>query len=204
MRRDTLAYLLHRANDQIEWSRKELPDTAVLLRTAADPAQGVVMTAVDDPFEVTDAPEALALIVPWTRAGRMCHAHFKLVEDTYRNAEPVPLSDVAVLRDRDCLLYRSNGVVHRIFYDAFTRPQVRPYASEPLDCAYCRQPVTPEMLAVECPSCGIIFHHADEDGCWLASERCPNCGHLTALDQEPGWIPQGFADRVQEVNDDAF
>lgn len=133
------------------------------------------------------------------RAGQIRHVHFKLAEEAYRNAEPLPLAGIAVLRNRDCLVYRSDGAVYHIFYDTFTRPEAEPYAGEPVDCAYCRQSLVTGVPAVMCPGCGLVFHHTEDGGCWLASDHCTNCGHSTALDQIPTWVPQGFEDSMQEV-----
>jgi len=150
----------------------------------------------------TARPGVLALIVPHLLVGRLCHIHLKLIDLVYRDDERLPLAGITVLQDRDCLVYRVDGAVHRVFYDAFTSPRMRAYDGEPLDCAYCRQPIAPGMPAVRCPNCAIVFHQGDEMGCWLATEACPSCGHPTALAREPTWTPRGFVGHAQEVEHD--
>lgn len=196
-----MASLLYLPHHSTEWHRWELPpEGSSLLRITGDCA--LDLTVVGDPLEIEDHSRALALFSAWSQHGRLHHLHFSLLQDSYRNAELLPLAGIAVLRDHDCLLYHANGTVQRIFYDIFTPPQIRSYAGDPLDCAYCRQPVDSGSSIVECPGCGIVFHQGEAAGCWLASDRCLNCGHPTSLEQVSDWIPQGFEHLALEMSDD--
>ena len=196
-----MASLLCLPHHNAKWHRWELPpEGSSLLRMTGDCT--LDLTIVGDPLESKDHPHALAVFSAWSQHGRLHHLHLNLVDETYRNAELLALAGMTVLRDRDCLQYRVDGTVQRIFYDAFSPPQIRSYAGGPLDCAYCRQPVDSGSSVVECPGCGIVFHQSQAAGCWLVSDRCLNCGHPTSLEQVSDWIPQGFEYLTLEMNDD--
>jgi len=190
-----MAYLVQLQGDPPEWDRTELPQgTALLLSSGDRPGCTVALLPWD---EDTGFPNggALGLVAGFAStvgSGRQLYVHINLAAEAYRNDEPLPVSDLTVLRDGDCLSYGTDGLVRRIFFDAFSRTQVQPYDGEPVPCPFCRQPVSDSVPAVRCPGCGVAFHQPDEDGCWLASDHCPNCGHPTALDQAPTWVPQGF------------
>ena len=110
----------------------------------------------------------------------------------YRNAEPMPLDEFVVLRDRDALIYRVEEGNHQFFYDAFTRAEPQLHAGEQIDeCPFCREPVAQGDVVVMCPDCGTAYHHGDQGSCWLAGDRCSVCGRSTALAESP-WTPAGF------------
>jgi len=189
-----MAYLLQLKGDPPEWDRTELPPGGVLLSIGDNPGCAVALTRWGEDAGLPDhgAPGLVEGFAPAVGSGRKLYVHINLAAEAYRNDEPLSVADLVVLRAGDCLSYAVDVAVQRVFFDAFTRPQVRPYGGDPVPCPFCRQPVNGGVPAVQCPGCGVAFHQPDEDGCWLAADHCPNCGHPTALDQAPAWVPRGF------------
>lgn len=181
--------LLQYQNDTGEWHRHRL---------AGVPVQVSLQAASDGLLELTpttgvNAPAALALVYQSPSRRNSQAVHLSISSHVYRNAESQPLGFLAVLRDHDCLTYHIEGQAYRLFFDAFTPPVVQPYSGPEVECAFCREALVGGS-AVRCPGCRIWFHQDNGVECWEAqADGCSSCGHPTALDRAPSWLPDGFS-----------
>jgi hypothetical protein len=97
------------------------------------------------------------------------------------------LTGIHVLRDGDEV--EVNGV--RAFFSAEVLAQVRPLlrGDELVFCPRCKQEITTQSAAVQCPQCGVWHHQSDDLPCWTYSQRCALCDQPTALDAGYRWTP---------------
>jgi hypothetical protein len=99
------------------------------------------------------------------------------------------VAGLCVLSDRD-EIHTDDGTQY--FFSTETLATVIPFqgVERPVYCGRCREPIEAGAPAVRCPGCGIWFNESAELPCWTYTDKCPFCGHPTALDTGFSWTPE--------------
>ena len=153
------------------------------------PLDGIAFSlSLNPPRAVNGETVSGAVLLKSVHAGSETWVLVTGAESVSVNGRRVALG-MRVVKDLDKISVEGVGTY---FFSTESLASVKafPGSEQKIFCPRCRQDITAEVPAVQCPQCGVWYHQTEELPCWTYSERCALCPQTTAMEAGYKWTPE--------------